>query len=284
MSSLLSTATVAAVGLTCKAFLNSGMCSITVRGLPTLVAALEHSDTSRKNGQGIVTVSNHISTLDDPLAWGVLPIRYYCNPKTTRWALGASDIIFTNSLFSTFFRLGQTLETCRGQGIFQPAVDSAIDKLNEGGWVHLYGEGKVNQPSTYQTDQFGRASLPRFKWGVGRILMEAEIPPVIIPMWLTGFDRLMPEGRSFHYKYLPRMGAQLSITFGDPIPPHTLLDALSRIKRDVMDSGNDAPIDSWPADSAVHKPRIRKQVTALVQRSVEALGRSVSGDRLFDPL
>ena len=44
-------------------------------------------------------------------------------------------------------------------------------------------------------------------------------------MWLTGFDQLMPEGRPFPYKYLQRIGAHLSITIGDPVPAHQLLDA-----------------------------------------------------------
>lgn len=38
-------------------------------------------------------------------------------------------------IFSAFFRNGQVLETFRGNGIFQSAVDTAIDKLNAGGWV-----------------------------------------------------------------------------------------------------------------------------------------------------
>ncbi|KAG6850055.1 hypothetical protein H0H93_001871 [Arthromyces matolae] len=130
------------------------------------------------------------------------------------------------SIFSTFFRHGQTLETFRGKGVHQSAVDTAIQKLDEGGWVHLYGEGKVNQPNEYPRNEHGVASLPRFKWGVGRIIMETLTPPVIIPMWLTGFDKLMPEGRAFPWKYLPRYGAELSVTFGSPIPAEEILEAL----------------------------------------------------------
>jgi hypothetical protein len=37
--------------------------------------------------------------------------------------------------FSTFFRKGQVLETFRGEGIYQPAVDLAIEKLRAGAWV-----------------------------------------------------------------------------------------------------------------------------------------------------
>ena len=42
-----------AVGLTCKAFLNSGLATITVNGLPILMDALH--DDKRNNGHGIVT-------------------------------------------------------------------------------------------------------------------------------------------------------------------------------------------------------------------------------------
>jgi monolysocardiolipin acyltransferase len=36
---------------------------------------------------------------------------------------------------SKFFSLGQVIETVRGGGIFQPAIDDAIRKLGEGEWV-----------------------------------------------------------------------------------------------------------------------------------------------------
>jgi len=53
MQRILSAATLTAVGLTCKAYLNSGLCSISVRGLPYLLDALNSSE--RKHGQGVVT-------------------------------------------------------------------------------------------------------------------------------------------------------------------------------------------------------------------------------------
>ena len=126
-SKLLTTLTVTTVGLTCKAFLNSGLCSIQVNGLQTLKDALKSH--KRNSGQGIITGSccfqlqsvdllNYnkyltisqrackyskrslmleiFSSLDDPVMWGVLPAQYYLSSFTTRWALGASDIIFTN--------------------------------------------------------------------------------------------------------------------------------------------------------------------------------------------
>ena len=60
MQQVLSAATVAAIGLTCKAYLHSGLCSISVRGLPYLLDALESPE--RQSGQGVLTgESFHIS-------------------------------------------------------------------------------------------------------------------------------------------------------------------------------------------------------------------------------
>ncbi|TFK73013.1 acyltransferase-domain-containing protein [Pluteus cervinus] len=291
MSGILSTATVASVGLTCKAFLNLGYCgSVTVNGLTNLVRALESE--SRNRGQGVVTVSNHISTLDDPVTWGVLPKRYYFSSRTTRWALGASDIIFTNPLFSTFFTLGQTLETFRGKGIYQPAVDTAINKLNRGGWVHLYGEGKVNQPLEYPRNQSSvfphSRCLPRFKWGVGRMLIEPKALPVVIPMWLSGFDQLMPEGRPFPNKYLPRPGAHLSVTFGEPVASELIQGVLENTRHPINIEPDNKHAMGWVGkqDSNARNNdeqqliSVRTKVTALVHDAVEALGRTVAGDSL----
>ncbi|KAG2051311.1 hypothetical protein BDR06DRAFT_990468 [Suillus hirtellus] len=290
MAELLSTATITATGLLCKAFLNSGLCSITVSNLHILLDALRN-DERRRHGQGVVTVANHISTLDDPLAWGTLPIELYLNSNTTRWSLGASEIMFTNPLFSAFFRKGQVLETFRGKGIFQPSVDIAIKRLNEGHWVHLFGEGKVNQPPDYPRTN-GVARLPRFKWGVGRILMETAVPPLIIPMWLTGFDKLMPEHRSFPHKYFPRLGVRLGVAFGVPIPVEEITAALSARSYVPLigEDGTNSKLSNelYPGGRVGRTPHkrhmdvARSDVTAIIQRAVEALGRRVSGDLLND--
>ncbi|KAJ7507436.1 acyltransferase-domain-containing protein [Mycena galericulata] len=244
------------VHLTCKAALHS-IASVSVQGLPNLQLALANIQKT-----GLVTLANHISTLDDPLAWGVVPTAYFLKSRTTRFTLGASDIMFTNPVFSAFFRRGQVLETFRGNGIYQPSVNEAIDKLNRGNWIHLFGEGKVNQPDTYpQRD--GLAYLPRFKWGVGRVLMEASTLPPILPMWLSGFDALMPEGRAFPYKYFPRLGKHLSVTFGEPLDPRKI-EALRA--------------SAGHTDTEIAQTRIA--ITAAVHHAVEALGRSVSGPLL----
>ncbi|KIM67796.1 hypothetical protein SCLCIDRAFT_106811 [Scleroderma citrinum Foug A] len=275
MSQLLSTAVFAATGLTCKAFLNSGLCSITVSNLSVLLDALQ-CKARRKLGQGVVTGAFCFASLDDPIVWGALPARSYLRPDTRRWVLGASDILFTNPVFSALFRNGQVIETSRGKGVFQPAVDTAVDKLNQGHWVHLFSEGAVRQPASYpQTN--GITHLTRFKWGVGRIVMDADVLPLIIPIWLTGFDKLMPEGRPSPYKYFPKLGVKLGVAFGDPIPPERISALLDDLRHDK----------STQIHNAMHKSQvncIRSEVTAVIKCAVEDLGRKISGDRLDGPL
>ena len=87
--------------------------------------------------------------------------------------------------------------------------------------------------------------------------MEANSHPTVIPVWLTGFDQLMPGGRKFPFNYLPNAGVELSITFGEPIPAEELLEA------------------TYSKNSS--EDIIRSKITDTVKKRVELLGRSVSG-------
>jgi len=101
--------------------------------------------------------------------------------------------------------------------------------------------------------------------------MEAKLPPVIIPMWITGFDQLMPEGRPFPYKYLPRLGAHLGVTFGNPIAENELLEALrSKASQSITSGEPRVPIGSSADDPST--ALIRQRVTAIIHREVERLG------------
>ncbi|KAJ3505922.1 hypothetical protein NLJ89_g7159 [Agrocybe chaxingu] len=134
----------------------------------------------------------------------------------------------------------------------------------------------------------------------GRILMEASVPPVVIPMWITGFEQLMPEGRPFPYKYLPRIGVRLSVTFGEPVLADELRAALAVSKSDADVDASAAAnqpgnLSGWLGkegqrrydtgaaasdDDHVYAALIRQKVTAIIHRDVQALGRSVSGKLL----
>ncbi|GAA95469.1 uncharacterized protein L969DRAFT_85147 [Mixia osmundae IAM 14324] len=191
-----------------KAFLGTA-CRVHVNGLERFVSLVERK-------KGLITYSNHISVLDDPLTWGVMPLRNCLDKRTVRTTLGASDICFTNPLFTAFFSAGQTIETHRGAGIYQHAIDVAIEKLNAGHWLHIYPEGYVGQTSPTT------GKLRRFKWGLARLLLEAnhalphEQGVEIVPIFIQGFEKVMPEERGFP-RFLPRLGQRITITFGEPV-------------------------------------------------------------------
>jgi len=75
----------------------------------------------------------------------------------------------------------------------------------------------------------------------------------------------MPEGRRAPWKFLPRPGARLSVTFGAPLS-HAAVRA-------AMASG----MGGAKAEAEV---KVRIELTELMQRAVEGLGRQVSGDLL----
>ena len=87
----------------------------------------------------------------------------------------------------------------------------------------------------------------------------------------------MPEGRHAPWKYLPRPGVRLSVTFGTPVPPEVVRGALGTVTRDEVVPGE-------AEQGQQRKDReVRIALTDVVQRAVEALGRQVSGDLLVDP-
>ncbi|CAG8628222.1 8917_t:CDS:2, partial [Acaulospora morrowiae] len=170
--------------------------------------------------------------IDDPLIWGSLPLRVFSSRDRLRWALGAQEICFTTPFLSGFFALGQVVPIVRGAGVFQPAMNFAIDRLNEGKWVHIFPEGRVNS----ETD------LLRFKWGVGRLMMESTNSPIVVPLCLKGLpyslvqlimgivisilklfssrelgpEEIMPE-RRVNNCWIPVLGKKVVITYGKPI-------------------------------------------------------------------
>jgi monolysocardiolipin acyltransferase len=180
-----------------KAYLYSGLCSISVRDLPYLPEALNSPE--RRNGQGVVTgercdfsepttavyylahkVSNHLSTCaitglllppkssnslflsgSTTLSHGAFSPRGRTYTRTQRAGLSAHQKPYSltrkpgpgrrlplpcpphpllmhahvAASFLLFFQQGQVIETFRGGGIYQQAVDVAIENLRAGAWV-----------------------------------------------------------------------------------------------------------------------------------------------------
>ncbi|CEF68711.1 Tafazzin [Strongyloides ratti] len=150
----------------------------------------------------LITMSNHRCNIDDPLMWSFLTFpEYFRNAARFRFILAASNICFTNPLYTKFFSAGRCVPCVRGEGVFQKGVDFSIDKLNEKEWIHIFPEGKVETRPI------------RIKWGIGRMVDECKEPPTIIPIWINGMDKVWPSTKPFY----PRFGKTVKVIIGDPI-------------------------------------------------------------------
>ncbi|ETN39075.1 uncharacterized protein HMPREF1541_05297 [Cyphellophora europaea CBS 101466] len=128
--------TLLTVATLCRGFL-FGLNKTEVHGLPRFLELLKSRADPSTRQRGLVTVSNHVSVMDDPLIWGVLPFSFhaYHGYLNHRWGFGSHDICFKGTLLSHFFTLGQVLPTHRlahsvHGGPMQPSLTEAIRLLS----------------------------------------------------------------------------------------------------------------------------------------------------------
>ncbi|XP_046369478.1 tafazzin-like [Haliotis rufescens] len=224
--------TVAMVGTLSKFWLE-WLNTLNVHNRTQLYDAIEN----RPKEQGLVTVTNHHSCLDDPILWGMLKIRYVMDQSTLRWTLAAEDVCFTKYWHALFFSLGKTVPVVRGAGVYQRSVDYMLEKLHLGEWVHMFPEGKVNE--THQQ--------MRLKWGVGRLISESNITPLVLPMFHFGMDDVLPNKTP----YIPLIKKKVTVLIGKPIDFQEELAKLRELKKTPRE--------------------IRKRLTDLIQEELSVL-------------
>lgn len=52
-----------------------------------------------------------------------------------------------------------------------------------------------------------------FKWGVSRLILEPDVCPDIVPIWIEGNDQIMHESRTWP-RFAPRMNKRCGVWFG----------------------------------------------------------------------
>ncbi|KAI6909843.1 hypothetical protein KC331_g10504 [Hortaea werneckii] len=273
-------------------------------GIDNLLEILDRRSDESKRTRGLITVSNHVSVLDDPLTWGVLPYKYHWDPNNMRWALGSYDICFRNKMFEAFFSYGNTLPTHRKAysqygGIFQPTINQAIRLLSDPhanlapekssrpadpptlptslppsdpfsaaqltystngadafpspsaypfrryGWVHIFPEGMIHQ----HPDKLMRY----FKWGVARLILEAEPCPDVLPMWIDGPQQVMDNNRGWP-RPLPRIGKDVSVAFGSPVDTEQVFGPFRQRWQELKDRARRKRMLYYPTEDPAADP------------------------------
>ncbi|CAN0088297.1 unnamed protein product [Scytosiphon promiscuus] len=150
----------------------------------------------RPEGEPLLTVSNHASTLDDPAVMSVLlPWDVVLRPKLMRWSVCSQEICFETPAIASFFGAGKVLPLERGAGLDQKLLLNFSRKLAAGEWCHIFPEGKTVQ----QTGKIGSRLPPAseklglLKWGVGRMIAHAPRTPRVVPFFHTGMQNLVSE-------------------------------------------------------------------------------------------
>ncbi|KAL7003099.1 hypothetical protein U1Q18_004256 [Sarracenia purpurea var. burkii] len=194
------------IGNVCHVFMH-GLNRVQIYGAEKLHQAL----LNRPEKQPLLTVSNHVASMDDPLVIAsLLPPSILLDAHRLRWTLCATDRCFCNPVTSAFFRSVKVLPLSRGDGIYQKGMDLAISKLNHGGWVHIFPEGSRSRDG-------GRTIGPA-KRGVGRLVLDADNTPLVVPFVHIGMQDIMPIGAK-----IPQIGKTVTVLIGDPIYLNDLL-------------------------------------------------------------
>ncbi|GKU97704.1 hypothetical protein SLEP1_g10810 [Rubroshorea leprosula] len=115
MFRMLQAVAVPLIGNVCHVFMN-GLNRVQVYGLEKLHDAL----LNRPKDKPLITISNHVASMDDPLVIAsLLPPRVLLDAHKLRWTLCATDRCFRNPVTSGFFRSVKVLPVSRGDGIYQ---------------------------------------------------------------------------------------------------------------------------------------------------------------------
>lgn len=168
------------------------------------VSGLERLEAVRprvaRGGRGLLTFSNHVSLLDDPLL--VANFVDAAEYEDVRWVAADALNFFGDAVRGAVFSAGRCVPVVRGWGESQPGMAFLRDRLRAGDWVHLFPEGG-------RTREAGSRLRRPFKSGIGRLLEETR--PVTLGFYHHGMAEVLPIGAR-----LPGRGHAVQVLFGEP--------------------------------------------------------------------
>ncbi len=141
---------------------------------------------------------NHQSMFD-PLIYGVAVTHY--SPRILH--IMAKQELFDTPLVNAYIRWIYAFPVKRGEHDVE-AYEMGLELLSKGELVGMYPEGTLNH---------GGYNFLTPKTGAARMAIEARVP--IIPVGLTGPDKILPKGAKF-----PNFNTKMTAQIGEPITVH----------------------------------------------------------------
>lgn len=118
---------------------------------------------------------------------------------------------------------------------------------NRHAWVHVFPEGSVHQHPDRQ--------MRYFRWGVARLILEAEPMPDVVPMFIDGTAEVMHESRG-PPRFVPRPGKDVRVAFGEAIDMEaTFGDLRARWKALVRRAAERRSAEIRAAEEAIAQAR-----------------------------
>ncbi|CAI5489299.1 unnamed protein product [Closterium sp. Naga37s-1] len=189
-----------------------------------------------------------VRRIDDPLLWGGQRGLRIRDPKLCRWTLTASEICFTGLLDSYIFRIGKSIPITRNQGVFQPGMDEALLRLQQGDWLNIFPEARIIQ-------QHG--PLPRLKWGLASLLdrlCPSLPPPILLCVGHSGLERILPQSyRNNKRPLIPLWNQRVSVVVGEPFSfdlPSLRQQAKQAVRLDTSASAHSTSSSSSSSSSS----------------------------------
>lgn len=146
-------------------------------------------------------VSNHVSMLDDMFIGSLLfTSRGLFEYKFMPYHTPEQSNFYTSPIMSWIMEHLKCIPLTRGKGLNQPGMLQLIERLKDGGSVHIYPEG-----TRTRSGRLGAA-----KPGVGKIARESQCS--VVPCYHDGLRDVLPIGSK-----IPRPFRKVTIIIGEPM-------------------------------------------------------------------